>query len=544
MRPFLTFLLLTSALPTLADTLPATSKITAVTVFPDGAKITREVTFTTPSAGDHELLVTDLPSGTEPGLLRLAPAAGLQFGAFSLRADRLPPREDPLTPDQTAAKAEVERLEASEQTALLALDAVQARVDAAEAQVRFLGSFTGALPEAATPDSIKAMATMIGTETLAARQAALAARADLWPAQIALTDAQDALAKARAAFDGLPGTDTDYTALSVAVRAEAAGAATLTVTHYISGAGWRPYYDLMLTRAGGDSLTIARSVLVTQYTGEDWSGVALTLSSSRPAEQAAPSSLWPDLRRIGPELPEPEPMADAMFKGALDARAPEAVTAEAAPITTAEMGLEGDTVVYSYPTPVTVASGVEDLRLALDELTVEPVVAAWAVPRYDRTAFVMASFVNTTGEPLLPGEALLFREGVLVGSTSLGVIAPGVESDIPFGALDSIQIKRDMPTRAEGETGIITTSNQIDEVAVLEVENLSKEAWPIHLIDQTPYSEQDDLEIEVTAEPEPSETDVDGQKGILAWEFDLSPGEKKSVRLEHLMTWPEGMVLQ
>jgi uncharacterized protein (TIGR02231 family) len=542
MRPFLTFLLLTSALPALANTLAATSKITAVTVFPDGAKITREVAFTAPSAGDHEVLVTDLPAGTEPGLLRLMPAAGLQFGAFSLRADRLPPREDPLTPDQTAAKAEVTRLEAAEQIAFLALDAVQARVDAAEAQVRFLGSFTGALPDAATPDSIKAMAAMIGAETLAARQSALTARADLWPVQIALTDAQAVLAKARAAYDSLPGPDADYTTLSVAVRADAAGAATLTVTHYISGAGWRPYYDLMLTREGGDNLTIARSVLVTQYTGEDWSGVALTLSSSRPAEQAAPSSLWPDLRRIGPE--QPEPIADATFKGGLDARAPEAVMAEAAPITTAEMGLEGDTVVYTYPTPVTIASGVEDLRLALDEVKVEPVVAAWAVPRFDATAFVMASFVNATGEPLLPGEALLFREGVLVGSTSLGMIAPGVETDIAFGALDSLQIKRDMPTRAEGETGVITTSNQIEEVAVLEVENLGDEVWPVHLIDQTPYSEQEDLEIEVTADPAPSETDVDGQKGVLAWDFDLSPGEKKAVRLEHVMTWPEGMVLQ
>ena len=543
MRPFLTMLLLSTSFPALADTLPATSKVTAVTVYPDGAKITREVRFTAPSAGAHEVLVTDLPAATDPGLIRLAPSEGLQFGAFSLRADRLPPRDDALTPEQQAAKRAVEQAEAAAQTALALVEAVQARIGAAEAQAAFLASFTGALPDGATPDSIKAMAAMIGTETLAARQAALTARADLWPAEKALVDAQEAVAKAQAALDALPARDSDYTALVVALSAEQAGEATLVITHYINAASWRPSYDLMLTRQGGDSLTIARSVLVTQYSGEDWAGVDLTLSSSRPADQAAPSVLWPEFRQISPEVPVPEPIAEApMEKGANVDVADTRV--EAAPITVAAMSVEGDTVVYTYPQPVSVATGVEDLRLALDELTFAPKVAAWAVPRRDRTAFVMATFTNTTTEPLLPGDALLFREGVLVGATSLAVIAPGVETDLAFGALEAIQIKRDMPTRAEGERGIITTSTQIEEVALLEVENLGDEAWPVRLIDQVPYSEQEDLQIEMTADPAPTETDVDGQKGILAWEFALAAGTKKVVRLEHVMTWPEGMVLQ
>ena len=304
MRALLSLLLATTALPTLADTIPATSVITAVTVYPDGAKLTREVTFTAPIAGTHELLVTDMPATTEPGLIRLAPSEGLRLGAFNLRADRLPPREDPLTPEQEAAKVKVEELEAAEQAASLALDAVNAKVEAAEAQVRFLSSFTGALPDQATPDTIKSMAVMIGAETLAARQAALAAQAELFPARKALVDTQEALEKARAAYDALPSADMDYTALSVAVTAAAAGEQTVTVTQYVGGASWRPVYDLNLSRKDGDALTLDRSVLVTQYTGEDWAGVALTLSSSRPSEQAAPSPLWPELRSIGPEVDE------------------------------------------------------------------------------------------------------------------------------------------------------------------------------------------------------------------------------------------------
>ncbi|MCB6179795.1 DUF4139 domain-containing protein [Rhodobacter sp. Har01] len=544
MRAVFAALLATTALPAWADTILATSTITAVTVYPDGARITREVSFTAPSAGPHDLLVTDLPASTQPGLLRLQGDQGLVFGAFSLRADRLPPREDPLTPEQEAAKAEVERLEAAERDAFAAVEAVQARVDAANARATFLASFTGALPDTATPEGLKAMADMIETETRAAREAAALARKNLWPAQQALTRVQEDLAQAQAALDALPARDADYTALSVAVEAAAAGESRLTVTHYIEGASWRPFYDLYLAREGGARLTIDRSVLVTQYTGEDWSGVDLTLSTSRPAEQAAPSTLWPEPRRIVPEGQDSEGYDSAKSGGYEDAMAA-APVAEAMPApVVAAAGMEGDTVVYHYPRAVDVASGVEDLRLSLDKIEAEPKVMAIAVPRWDRTAFVQAEFVNTSTEPLLPGEVLLFREGVLVGGTSLGVVAPGAETSIAFGALEAIQVSRDMPRRESGQSGFISTSNEASEVAVLKVENLGAEVWPVRVIDQVPYSEQEDLEITYTAKPAVTEKNVDGQRGILAWDFDLPAGAKQEISLSYSMRWPEGMVLQ
>lgn len=543
MRALIAALLATTALPACADTIAATSAITAVTVYPDGARLTREVTFTAPAAGNHELLVTDLPYDSDPGLIRLAPSDGLRLGAFNLRADRLPPREDPLTEEQKTAKAAIEAAQGTADQAALALEAITAKVEAAEAQARFLSSFTGALPDAATPETIKSMATMIGAETLAARQSALAARGELIPARKTLDDAQEALAKAQAAYDALPSADMDYTALSVAVAAASAGEQTITVTQYVGNASWQPVYDLNLTRQDGDRLVLDRSVLVTQHTGEDWDGVALTLSSSRPSEQAAPSQLWPELRSVGPEETELDLARKSDVGGMVLYEEAPAVAEAAAPIT-AGMAHEGDTVVYNYPEPVTVATGAENLRLALDSLAFAPVVEAVAVPRLDRTAFVMASFTNASDEPLLPGQAMLFREGVLVGSTWLDVIAPGVETDVGFGALETLRVKREMPKRAEGETGVFTSANRQSESAVITVENTGTEAWPVRIIDQVPYSEQDDLEIELTASPEPAETDVEGQRGILAWEFDLAAGGKETITLEQVLTWPEGMVLR
>ena len=206
--------------------------------------------------------------------------------------------------------------------------------------------------------------------------------------------------------------------------------------------------------------------------------------------------------------------------------------------------IQGDVVVYHYPAKVDVAGGVENLRLALDEITLVPTIQARAVPRYDQTAFVMAKFVNDSGEILLPGQAFLLRDGVLVGATSIGAVSPGDEAEIAFGAIEGLRLTREMPLRAEGDRGILSSSTQVEEKAVLEVENLTGESWPVRLIYQVPYSEQEELEISYTADPAPAEVDVDGQRGVVAWEFELAAGEKKAVQLDHVISWPEGKELQ
>jgi len=531
--------------PALADQIFATSKITAVTIYPQGAQVTRDVTFTAP-AGAHDLLITDLPANTAPDLIRLtSPNAAL--GAFSLRTDRLPPRDDLTNPDMAAAKAAVESAEAVVRSAQATIDAINARVEAAEAQAGYLRGVKSE-GDTATADGLKTIATMIGAEVLAARQAALLAQTEMPAALKVYDEAQKALARAQEAEAALSQGDENYVALAVAVELAAPGEARLTVTHFVYEASWQPVYDIMLVRKDPASLIINRGVLVSQYSGEDWAGVALTLSTARPSEQSSPSILWSELRQIyDPELAVKQDErlrsaeGDAMAEPMMDT---EMNTPPAAPITTAMTAFNGDTVIYTYPTPVDVASGVENLRLALDALPVTPKIYAQAVPRVDRTAFLMASFTNDTGEIILPGPAYLFSDGTLKGSTNLEGIAAGDKAELAFGAIDGLRLTRDMPTRAEGDRGILTTSTQIEETAILQLENLTAEVWPVRLLDLVPYSEQEDLEITYTADPAPTETDVKGQRGILAWEFDLAAGEKKDVTLNNVISWPEGQALQ
>ena len=524
-----------------ADTIYATSTITAVTVYPNGAQITREVQFTG-GAGPHEVLVTDLPGGVDPRLIRIATPDGISLGAFSVRTDRLPPRPVQMPAEQTAAKAAVEALQIKEHAALAVIAGVTARVEAAEAQIGFLRSVDANTAER-TVEGLKSIGQMIAGEVLLARQVALVAQADLPAAQMALTAVQDELANAQAAYDALPQRDAEYVALSVMVDQQTAGDAKLTVTHYVADATWLPVYDINLQRKI-PKLTIERGVLVNQNSGEDWGKVALTLSTVAVSERSWPADVYPELRHI---------IAQAELDRLADLNSGDEGGGLVFPVSEPEVtssgsfarpDFAGDVVVYHYPSAVSVASGVDALRLALDVIEATPTIEARAVPRSDATAYLMARFSNDSGEILLPGPAYLMRDGTLVGNVDFAKVAPGDKAELAFGPIEGLRLRRDMPLTMGGDTGIISTTNQVEEKAVMVVENLTDEVWPVRLLDQVPYSEQEDLEITYNADPAPTEVDVEGKRGVLAWVFVVAPGETKAVKLDHLIQWPEGFVLR
>ena len=532
MRLFLTLVFL--PLPVFADTISVGSTVTEVVLYPQGARVTREVAFSAP-AGRHDLRIADLPEGIAPGMIRVSGAEGTQAGGFSLQEAGLAPAVPLPLPELEAAIAAAQ---AARDAALLDLARIDARIEAAEAQVGFL---RGAKAEVTTqaPADLAAMGRMIAQEVLAVRESLLAAQGARAEAGRVVQQAEVALAEAIAARDARRAAQAGKALLSVAIAQVADGPGHLTVTHFIEEASWRPVYDAALTRKPAPSLVLARGALVSQESGEDWAGVALTLSTARPTEQAAPSELWPDLRRIAD--PEQE---RAYAKG----MASEDAVMAAAPVMEAVMEpamaeLDGDVVVYRAPGTVDVASGVEDLRVALGELTFTPEIEARAVPRLDRTAFALARFTNGD-EPLLPGEVLLMREGTLIGATELELIPAGAEAELPFGAIDGLRLTREMPQNSEGDAGILTSDTARVEKALLRVENLTQDSWPLHVIDQIPYSEQEDLEVVYSATPKPDETDPEGQRGLLGWHFDLAPGAKREILLEAKLRWPAGMELR
>jgi len=530
-------LLLVMAAPLQAETIMAKSKITAVTVFPQGAVLTRMVEFSAPT-GLHDVVITDLPQGTDPQSLRLTPAEGVQIGSYALRTGRLPIRDPIKSAAQIAAEAALEAAIDATTTAQLSVEGVTARIEAANAQIAYLGRL-GASDAKADTETLQSTARMIGAEVLAASQSALAARADLPAAQKRLKEATEAQAAAQAALDALTIPAKDYAALSLALSVAAEGPTEIEVTQFLGNATWAPIYDMALNRDAGQ-VVLDRSFLVSQFTGEDWTDVALTLSTAQPSNSPDPTRLWPELHRID----DPQELAK-LSRSPMEAAAPIAeadMGAMAEPVMAA-VAFQGDIVTYVYPQPVDIADGVQNLRLTLDQVILPATAEARAVPRYDATAFMMAEFTNDSGQILLPGPATLTRDGARMGQTELETIAPGAKASLGFGAIQGLRLKRTIPARAEGDRGIFSKSNQIEETAVLSVENLTDEAWPLRVMDVIPHSEQEDLIITFTADPPVTETDADDMRGVLAWNLTVPAGQTQEITLSTRESWPEGKEL-
>ncbi|WP_297773714.1 DUF4139 domain-containing protein [uncultured Roseovarius sp.] len=526
------------AAPAWAGDITLTSHVSDVTLYPQGATITRQVPFVAP-AGNHDLIVADLPRGTPLASVRVS-LEGAKIGGVTTRHDYVPPRDVAESPARLAARAEVERLEDALRTARDRVEDIRLEADAARARIAFLdriGQGDGVAD--LDVDRLRALTEMIGTETLAARQAAAAATRRAEAAMRALEDQETALKKARQALAALVPEDKARAMLAVSITAADETEGTLTVSYTTPKAGWQPLYDFHLACDSGD-LRIERGAFLHQSTGENWQDVALSLSTARPSEQTAPGQIWPWVPRIG----APEEIRPMVRQKENDALMSLGATAPAeADVATANF--DGLSVTYTYPSPVDVTTGADRVRLMLGQSETTAEVIAKAVPMVDETAFVVAEFTNDTEELLLPTpEARFYLDGRYVGQRNLDLIAAGDDADLSFGPVEGLRLSRTLRDRNEGDRGIISKSSETTETVVIDVENLTREEWSVRLIDRVPVSEQEDLEITWQARPMPATRDVDGARGILAWEFDLPADATQSVVLETEMQWPEDKVLR
>ncbi|GGO59825.1 conserved hypothetical protein [Roseovarius pacificus] len=541
MRAIASFLiLLPSAL--WADDIPLTSTVDAVTLYPQGGTVTRRVDFTAP-AGQHSLILTDLPQNTPLAAVRVA-VEGAAMGSVTARSDYVPPRDPETSAAIDAARDKVEGLEQSLRDGEAAVEAIRQEEKAAQARIGFLSQLgKGEAVAGMDAAGLRELVAMIGEESLAARQAALDARQRAGAADRALKDLRKDLEQARAALRALVPQDTPRAMLAVAINTEQPAEGQVTVTYTIPEAGWQPVYDLKLARDTGD-LQIERGAFIQQATGENWQDIALTLSTSRPSDQTVPGDIWPWLRRIAdPDAPVPKTFSRGAAADAVAELA--APQAEAMIVEQAAARFDGLAVTYDYPGAVSVASDADRVRVALGTLSLQADIVAQAVPLADDRAFLMAGFTNTADELILPTpEARFYLDGRFIGQRFLDMIPAGAEADLSFGAIDGLRLARVIPQRQEGDKGVFTRSSALDETVQIEVENVTAQDWPMRVLDRVPYSEQEELRIEWSAEPSPSETEVDDKRGVLAWTFDLPAGQTQAITLDYSLEWPEGKVLR
>jgi len=522
-----------------AADLPLGSRITAVTVHPQGAAVLREAAFSVPP-GVSVLVADDLPADMVADSLRVEgmAAGGVTIRSVETRAAKADADADPA---RAAIEAEIEAL----RDRLGALDDKRAALDL---RVKFIDRLAESVPQGLAKGMAEGKS--IGDWVQTAEGLGLEReKIDQQRAAIAIDrrGIEKTLATRQAALDDLPVAAPKLEA-RIELLANQAATGKLTLGYRTQSAGWSPAYDISLAlgeSAAEPKLELVRRAELHQETGEDWSGVALTLSTTRPAEGTQPPGLGESVVRFAPRFAQDEAresMALARPAPVPPARSKmEAAGGAADGIFQAEAVADfGDfRAEYRITDPVTVASGEgsRSVRIATEKLA--PTLEVRAVPAVSDAAYLTARFRNTSGAPYVGGQAVLYRDGAFAGTVPLAFTAPNAELTLGFGIDDKVAVTRTTLERKTGERGLISSEKTDERRYRIQVENRHARPIAIVVLDQLPVSEAKTITVQALPEATPpTARAVDGRRGVVAWGYDYAAGETKEITHAFAISWP------
>ncbi|ANW04200.1 mucoidy inhibitor MuiA family protein [Bradyrhizobium icense] len=521
-----------AAVPARAADIAASSAVDAVTVYPDGASVTRLVTLDLP-AGENSAVLKDFPLTLDPSSLRVEGEAGakLTIGAI----DAKPPRAAPPVNLPELDK----RIEALKDARV----DLQGAIDAATARRKFAERFADTSP-AGIGDKGEA-------RPIAEWRAAFAAVGEeIASADTAIREAERKQRELDREIARLEQDKAQKPPSKLEVRIELAAAAatraTLRVTYAVRSARWTPLYDARLDTGAKDrkpALELVRRAEISQATGEDWSNVALSVSTVRTARGGSA----PELNSLIVQYPPP-PRPQASVSGAMDNRlrsAPAPKVAEAlggkAEEQQATADVSGFQVVFKIPGRVSLGASEGAKSLRVSGATIAPDLAVRAAPVKDPTAFLEASFKQNEDAPLLPGRVSIYRDGVFVGRGQMAAAAKDETVRLGFGADDKIKIERAVLKRNEGSAGLIVTTSKTDERAFkTTVRNGHDFPIRIAIEDQLPVSENEEIQVETLSSTTPPTTsNIRDKRGVLEWAFEAKAGEVRDINFAWRIRWPK-----
>ena len=530
-----------------AAEIEAASKIGSVTVYPDGAIVSRNVEIDLP-AGASTLIFKGLPISIDPASLRIEGAAS---GALTLGA--VEARLRPVDANKPVGEHDAELRALREER-----DRINAGIEAQEGRKAMILRFGQTGPErgdkasldvaqwAGAWEAVGAALAKVNEELRVARDRLLQTETKIKAIELSETARRSRVAPER-----------EFT---VALEAGQALKGQLTLSYRVGGAAWRPAYDARLTTADGGKaggLVLTRRALVVQRTGEDWSGVDLTLSTVRAARGTAAPDVDP--QRVAfyePQVPYARPAAAPMAAGNLrtmaeaDQMAKAGQMAKAAPVparqeavklAVAEAALEtnGFQASYRIPGKLTVPRDGSEKSFAIQSREIQPELLVKSAPAMDPTAYLEAAFTNSEEAPLLGGDVNLIRDGAYIGRGRLAFTAPGDKVSLGFGADDRVKVTRVPVRRRETEPSLLGSTKSDTREFKTTVRNLHDFAVKTVIIDQMPFSDAANITVEaLPGMTPPSEKTVQDKRGVVGWASDLKPKEDKEIRFGYRIRWP------
>jgi uncharacterized protein (TIGR02231 family) len=532
--------LLSLVLPALAaaSDVRVPSRIDAVTVYRSSARVTRVARIEVPSGGVRVLL-DGLPDPLDDDSIRVEGKGSAKARVFGVTVERVTGAEAAAA-DARAAEERLEKLQDDDR-------GLQDRVKAAEARFEFVRSLRSTYSEERAKNlAVRDVSAKEWSDLAAFVSAEIAAAsAELRKVEVARRDLARRLAQARADLDKVQAKRGQTTkTVAVEVEAEKGGALELALSYVVHAAGWTPIWDARLVP---DAATMELSFLgsVWQRTGEDWQGVALSVSTAQPGRGLFVPELEPlYLRRAEP----PRPLVLRHKSAAKMPSAPGAAMERAAPAlpeeaydvevaqATVEEGLLSAT--FTAPRRESVDGSGQARKVPLARFPLKAEIVRTAAPRVDASAFLTAKAVNETGFPLLAGMAGVYVGDEFAGRAPIPATPPGGELELAFGADDRVEVERKVLERRRESAGLISKEEVYRYRVRISVKNRYAAPVGVKLLDLVPVSRDEKIKVAVLeGTTAPSREDPE-RPGVRIHELKLGAREEKVIELRYEVRYP------
>jgi uncharacterized protein (TIGR02231 family) len=542
-----------SGVSAMAESTPP-SRITEVTVYADRARVQREAAVQLP-AGVSVWRFAALPGWLDEESVRAAlqPAAAGRIADIRIERDFLARPADEEVLRAEAAVLEMADVQRELEDERKALDAEARQVE--EARIFAMEK----LPREAAlgPVDVSAYGDVVHFVGASARRISEARRIiDRRQRELA----PELAVRTRRLEDLRRRGQLEQRSVVVTIEGKAVADATLTLSYLMPGATWQPMHELRAASVRPDTVALSSFAVVTQTTGEDWEGAMLSFSTQSPGEivripeleamrLGLPASAVRARRATGSSFSKAQHIFEAQNgwwfenanpKGDLDQyrhnianrlQIEQEVSAVFEKIkargTMAHFAGEGRPTVRSDGTAVRVPIGSA-------ELAATPKIVA--APELSLNAIRTVEVVQAGAQPLLPGRVALFEQGAFMGFTDIDFVAEGETFALLLGVADPVKLSRVMDRKL---SSIVRGSRtRVQVVFNVGVENLSAEPVRVKLQDRIPVSEDREIRVfgvDIKPEGRPDE------RGLLTWDVDLKPKEKRVYRIAYGIEYPQGI---
>ncbi|MFX0108643.1 MAG: mucoidy inhibitor MuiA family protein [Candidatus Hodarchaeota archaeon] len=313
----------------------------------------------------------------------------------------------------------------------------------------------------------------------------------------------------------------------------------LDISYQVSGAQWQPSYDIDLL---SQIAKVRRVAMVNNRSREDWEKVNLVVSTAtaRPVQSIEGSPFI--ITAYDPSIIRAKKRDRAIPRAAMKAEKeyakPSAVApAEAipppAPVTIEEEfaeaseGVSGISV-YELPKPVTI----------IEEEFESRAIHYWYT---DGMAEVVAQDEITNGDTvLLPGGAKVYADGDYIGESWIDFMSPREKFKLGTRVAYDVKASKKLVEREVEKAGLTRSKLRREYKYRLEIESFSKKPIEIEVFDRIPHSNSTQIVVKLDSEKLGLEK---LELGVMEWLLKIEPKQKKVLEDSYSVEWERNIIV-